>query len=144
MKFELDERLNNDCFTLAETNFSLWLLLNNRNFPWFIIVPKTDVEELYLLPKDMQVKLQLQSTLMSEFVTTHFPCDKLNVASIGNIVKQMHVHIIGRTETDLCWPGVVWGTEHKEEYGKSEVLDIQSKLTTFCQRKTEYFIVFPV
>ena len=133
MNFTLDSRLNNDCFTLAETEHSLWLLLNNSHFPWFIIVPKTEVEELYLLPLDLQAKLQQQSSLMSEFVATHFPCDKLNVAAIGNIVKQMHLHIIGRTETDVCWPGVVWGTNHKREYQQADVLLIQSKLKQFCQ-----------
>lgn len=135
MIFTLDSRLNNDCFTLAETPSSVWLLLNNSHFPWFIIVPKTTVEELYLLPLDLQAKLQQQSSLMSEFIINHFACDKLNVAAIGNIVKQMHLHIIGRRESDLCWPGVVWGTEHKSNYTCVDVLDIQSKLTTFCQHK---------
>jgi diadenosine tetraphosphate (Ap4A) HIT family hydrolase len=135
MNFTLDARLNNDCFTLAETPTSLWLLLNNSHFPWFIIVPKTEVEELYLLSPDLQEKLQQQSALMSEFVATKFPCDKLNVAAIGNIVKQMHLHIIGRTESDLCWPGVVWGTVHKRDYVKSDVVAIQTKLKAFCKLK---------
>ena len=135
MTFKLDERLNNDCFTLAETPHSLWLLLNNSHFPWFIIVPKTDIEELYLLPLALQLELQKQSSLMSEFVTTHFSCDKLNVAAIGNIVKQMHLHIIARTETDPCWPGIVWGTEFKKEYDIKEVLEIQKNLKQFCQQK---------
>jgi len=135
MTFKLDNRLNNDCFKLAETEKSLWLLLNNSHFPWFIIVPKTEVEELYLLPLELQAELQKQSSLMSEFVTSHFQCDKLNVAAIGNIVKQMHLHIIARTETDPCWPGVVWGTEFKKEYEKNKVLEIQTKLKQFCQHK---------
>jgi diadenosine tetraphosphate (Ap4A) HIT family hydrolase len=135
MNFTLDARLNNDCFTLAETPTSLWLLLNNSHFPWFIIVPKTEVEELYLLPLDLQGKLQQQSALISEFVTINFACDKLNVAAIGNIVKQMHLHIIGRTETDPCWPGVVWGAEHKRDYVRSDVVVIQKKLKEFCQQK---------
>ncbi|MCP4321644.1 MAG: HIT family protein [Psychromonas sp.] len=135
MTFKLDERLNNDCFKLAETENSLWLLLNNSHFPWFIIVPKTEIEELYLLPLDLQAELQKQSSLISEFVTSNFACNKLNVAAIGNIVKQMHLHIIGRTETDPCWPGVVWGTEFKKQYAINEVLEIQTKLKRFCQHK---------
>ncbi|MCP5079842.1 MAG: HIT family protein [Psychromonas sp.] len=135
MTFKLDERLNDDCFKLAETESSLWLLLNNSHFPWFIIVPKTDLEELYLLPIELQVELQKQISLMSEFILSNFACDKLNVASIGNIVKQMHLHIIGRSETDPCWPGVVWGTEFKQQYDKNVVLEIQTKLQQFCQHK---------
>lgn len=133
MTFTLDARLNNDCFTLAETPNSLWLLLNNSHFPWFIIVPKTELEELYLLPLDLQAKLQQQSSLISEFVVGNFCCDKLNVAAIGNIVKQMHLHIIGRSESDPCWPGVVWGTEFKLPYQADEVLEIQNKLKLFCK-----------
>lgn len=134
MDFTLDARLNNDCFTLAETTSSLWLLLNNSHFPWFIIVPKTELQELYLLPPELQATLQIQSSLISEFVMENFTCDKLNVAAIGNIVKQMHLHIIGRTETDPNWPGVVWGTTFKKEYEVAEVLEIQTKLQQFCQR----------
>ncbi|WP_022942054.1 HIT domain-containing protein [Psychromonas hadalis] len=135
MAFTLDERLKNDCFILAETTSSLWLLLNNSHFSWFIIVPKTEVEELYLLPLELQASLQRQSSLISEFLMTNLPCDKLNVAAIGNIVKQMHLHIIARTETDPCWPGVVWGTEFKKEYQLNTVLKIQTKLKQFCQHK---------
>ena len=135
MTFTLDARLNNDCFKLAETTTSLWLLFNNSHFPWFIIVPKTQIEELYLLPLELQAELQQQSALISEFVATQFACDKLNVAAIGNIVKQMHLHIIGRSETDPCWPGVVWGTEYKSPYEKSDVQVIQAKLQSFCQHK---------
>ena len=135
MDFKLDTRLDNDCYKLAESEFSVWLLLNNRFFPWLIIVPKTEVEELYLLPTAKQLLLQKETNLLSEFVKNNFDCDKLNIASIGNIVKQMHVHIIARTESDQCWPGVVWGTTFKQAYTKEEVLEIQIKLKQFCQDK---------
>ena len=135
MTFQLDRRLENDCYQLAESENSLWLLLNNSYFPWFVIVPKTEQTELYLLAKEEQEQLQLEANLISEFVNSCFDCDKLNVASIGNIVKQMHIHIIARTESDPCWPGVVWGTSFKQGYEISEVLEIQTKLKQFCQNK---------
>ena len=135
MDFKLDTRLDNDCYKLAESEFSVWLLLNNRLFPWLIIVPKTEAQELYLLTIEEQQLLQKESNLLAEFVNNEFPCDKLNIASIGNIVKQMHIHIIARTESDPCWPGVVWGTTFKEVYAKEEVLAIQTKLKQFCQDK---------
>lgn len=135
MIFQLDQRLANDCYQLAESEHSLWLLLNNRYFPWFIVVPKTQCTELYLLTEEQQQQLQSETNLMSEFVSTHFDCDKLNVASIGNIVKQMHLHIIARTESDPCWPGVVWGTSFKQAYEISEAVEIQAKLKQFCRHK---------
>ncbi|MCW8994625.1 MAG: HIT family protein [Psychromonas sp.] len=136
MKFQLDPRLANDCYQMAESADSIWLLLNNSHFPWFIIVPKTSLSELYQLEKAQQEQLQSEVNLISEFVDTHFDCDKLNVASIGNIVKQMHIHIIARTESDPCWPGVVWGTNFKQTYETSKVQEIQTKLKRFCADKS--------
>lgn len=135
MDFKLDTRLENDCYKLAESEFSVWLLLNNSFFPWLIIVPKTDVEELYLLPSEKQDLLQRETNLLAEFVKNNFNCDKLNIASIGNIVKQMHIHIVARTESDPCWPGVVWGTDFKQAYTKKDLLESQMKLKQFCQDK---------
>ncbi|MFT6986584.1 MAG: diadenosine tetraphosphate (Ap4A) HIT family hydrolase [Psychromonas sp.] len=136
MTFQLDSRLQKDCYLLAESEHSLWLLLNNSYFPWFVIVPKTEQTELYLLAKEQQDLLQRDINLLSEFVHNNFDCDKLNVASIGNIVKQMHIHIIARTESDKCWPGVVWGTSFKRNYKFTEVMEIQQKLKQFCQYKS--------
>jgi diadenosine tetraphosphate (Ap4A) HIT family hydrolase len=135
MTFQLDPRLQNDCYQLAESEHSLWLLLNNSHFPWFIVVPKTQCTELYQLDKAQQQQIQGEIDLISEFASTHFECDKLNVACIGNIVKQMHIHVIARTESDPCWPGVVWGTSFQQPYKGSDALQVQEKLALFCQEK---------
>ena len=135
MIIQLDQNLENDCYRLAESTDCLWLLLNNRYFPWIIIVPKTDQTELYLLTEQQQQHLTQQTNIISEFVKQHFSCDKLNVASIGNIVSQMHLHVIARCKDDPCWPGVVWGTTFKQPYALYEVLAIQTKLQQFCQHK---------
>ncbi len=142
MTFQLDERLNNDCFVLAESDSCLVLLLNNCHFPWFIVVPKTVQTELYLLPEVEQLALQKQTNLISEFVHINFDCDKLNVASIGNIVSQMHMHIIARNENDPCWPGVVWGTSFQKAYSIEDAVIIQHKLQSFYQDKVINNFVF--
>lgn len=136
MTFQLDPRLKNDCYQLAESKHSLWLLLNNSHFPWLIIVPKVQESELYLLTQEQQAQIQLETNLLSEFVDNTFDCSKLNVACIGNVVKQMHIHIIGRSESDPCWPGVVWGTSFKLVYQAADILEIQTKLQLFCQHKS--------
>lgn len=145
MSIQLDKNLEKDCYRLAESDDCLWLLLNNRHFLWMVIVPDTKQTELYRLTEQAQKKLSQQSNIISEFITQHFACDKLNVASIGNIVAQMHLHIIARTTKDLCWPGVVWGTEHKAPYQIDAVLNIQTKLQQFCQEKkiTGYHFAAP-
>jgi len=66
---------------------------------------------------------------ISKFIKTEFKIDKLNVAAIGNIVKQLHIHIIGRAESDFCWPGVVWGADGKKKYSEKEIKEIIKKLS---------------
>ncbi len=126
--FKLDPRLNNDCFIMSESDKFIILLMNNSLVPWFIIVPKTDKSELYELDASMQNSVQAVSNKLSEFIMEEFKPDKLNVAAIGNIVKQMHIHVVGRCKKDVYWPGVVWGAAEKKMYDASEVRNLKSKL----------------
>ncbi len=126
--FKLDSRLNNDCFTLGQLKTSRLLLLNNSLVPWFILVPETSATEIYELPHAQQLELLDEITLLSNHLKQNFAVDKLNVAAIGNIVNQMHIHIVGRHVDDFCWPGVVWGADGKQAYKDSEVETIKSQL----------------
>ena len=125
---DLDTRLLNDCFVLGELSCSRLLLLNNSLVPWFILVPPTSVTEIYKMPAELQHCLLDEINLLSKHIKQHFTIDKLNVAAIGNIVSQLHVHIIGRRQDDYCWPNVVWGAEPKQIYTDDEVACIQSQL----------------
>lgn len=128
--FELDPRLTNDCFVLGEMGCSLLLLMNNKLVPWFILVPKvTHTYELYELDKNIQEQLLEEINALSKFIKDNLEVGKLNVAAIGNIVKQLHIHVIARTETDYCWPNVVWGAEGKEPYSEDEVENLVTRLT---------------
>jgi diadenosine tetraphosphate (Ap4A) HIT family hydrolase len=116
----LDPRLRADCFVLGRLSVSHLLLMNNRLFPWLILVPETPKTELYELDPAMQRDLLADINRISERVKSAFPVDKLNVAAIGNVVSQLHVHVIGRSTTDPCWPGVVWGSGIAEPYEPEE------------------------
>jgi len=94
--FKLDSRLDNDCFTLGQLKTSRLLLLNNSLVPWFILVPETSATEIYELPHAQQLELLDEINLLSNHLKQNFAVDKLNVAAIGNIVNQMHIHIVGR------------------------------------------------
>lgn len=118
--FALDSRLKNDCFVLCRLNLSHLLLMNNALFPWFILVPETDVTELCDLSVDEQQILIDEINRVSRFIKARFTVDKLNVAAIGNVVSQLHIHVIGRRMTDECWPGVVWGAGKSEPYPDAE------------------------
>ena len=133
--FQLDQQLQQDCFELGELQHSLLLLMNNALVPWFILVPKTDKTELYELPDNIQTGVLSEINSLSKFVKDEFCVDKLNVAAIGNVVKQLHIHVIGRRDDDYCWPGVVWGRPEKTPYNKEAIDHIIAKLKNSSHMK---------
>ena len=128
MAFRLDERLAQDCFELGRLGLSRVLLMNNAGVPWFILVPETACTELHQLPESERQRLHAEIQALSEFVNSHYSPDKLNVAAIGNIVRQLHVHVVGRHEDDYCWPGVVWGTTAPKTYPQAQVDALRNTL----------------
>lgn len=129
--FELDPRLDNDCKILGKLDMSLLLLMNNSLLPWFILVPECTQTEICDLPHPEQSRLFKEINLISSFIKENFDITKLNVAAIGNIVNQLHVHIIGRNPSDFCWPNVVWGTTEKQLYADEQISEITAKLQNF-------------
>ena len=110
--FKIDPQLAGDNPLIGELLCSQVLLMNNKKVPWFVLVPKVgDVSEIYELDKNTQQLLLEDINTISFFIKQHFEVDKLNVAAIGNIVKQLHVHVVGRNKNDCAWPGVVWGMQ---------------------------------
>jgi diadenosine tetraphosphate (Ap4A) HIT family hydrolase len=129
--FTLDKRLQNDCHVMGELQQSLLLLMDNAHYPWFILVPKTHETEFYRLERETQSVLLDGINGLSDFIQSHFAVDKLNVATIGNVVSQMHIHVVGRYHTDPCWPGVVWGGAAKQSYAPEAVAEMKEKLCGF-------------
>ena len=125
---ELDSRLQNDCYYLGTIANTCLLLSRNAHFPWFILVPDTHETEFSKLEQKQQYLLLEQINKLSTFIEKHFPVDKLNIATIGNIVSQMHIHVVGRNKKDPCWPGVVWGCDQFKSYGDGEVESIRDWL----------------
>lgn len=117
----LDSKLDSDCITIAEWGDCLLLLMNNALVPWFILVPKTQATELFQLNGEQQRLLQQHIDSLSQFILEHFDVTRINVAAIGNVVSQLHVHVIGRSPEDYCWPGVVWGRSESEPYTAEQI-----------------------
>lgn len=128
--FTLDPRLANDCIVLGEMRLSLLLLLKNALVPWFVLVPRRDQTEIFELNREDQEALLEEINLLSSFVKELSGVEKLNVAAIGNVVKQLHVHVIGRNSQDFCWPNVVWGRPEKITYRDEEIKAIRESLVT--------------
>ncbi len=132
-QFTLDPRLEADCFRLFETPQYILLLMNNALLPWLIIVPKVEVSELFELSAEQQAQTLGLINRLSRFLNQEFELDKLNIAAIGNIVNQLHIHIVGRHHGDYCWPNVVWGAEGREDYQPEAIKTWQEKLQHLLQ-----------
>ena len=125
--FILNPQLQQDCIRLGELTSGLVLLMNNQHFPWIILVPFTEHTELHQLERHTQQALMDDISQIGEWLQTNFRTDKINTAAIGNIVSQLHVHVIGRYKTDPCWPGVVWGNAPAAPYSEQQLADIRAK-----------------
>ena len=124
----LDIKLQQDCYYLGEMDGVCLLLSRNAHFPWFILVPETDQTEFYKLEQGMQLQLLEMINRLSRFIKKMYKVDKLNIATIGNVVSQMHIHVVGRSNTDPCWPGVVWGCNQFIDYSGAEVDALRKNL----------------
>ncbi|SDB52118.1 HIT domain-containing protein [Bauldia litoralis] len=108
--FTLDERLAADSVAIGRLPLSDLLLARDARFPWLILVPRRpDMAEIIDLAPEDRAALLDEIVLVSEALRTVTGCDKLNVAALGNMVRQLHVHVIARFTTDPAWPGPIWG-----------------------------------
>ena len=128
MSFTLHPRLEAGTFELGELLGCRVLLKNNAIFPWMLIVPEVedDIEDLHQLDAQSYGDVAIAIRLVSQFVAGHFHPEKLNVACIGNQVRQMHIHVVGRSTDDPAWPGVVWSFQGKKAYRPAEVETIRA------------------
>lgn len=125
--FQLHPRLAADCHQLGELATGLLLLHKNASLPWLIFVPFTDAIALYHIEYDARTAIEKQWNALAAWVHERYACERVNVAAIGNLVPQLHLHIIGRIEGDPCWPGVVWGQSLPEAAWTPEALGELSK-----------------
>jgi len=118
--FTLDERLQKDTLVVGRLELCLLLLHRDSNYPWFILVPQCEgATEIYHLSPAEQQLLLAESSLVAEALASLFSPDKLNIAMLGNIVAQLHIHHVARFETDVSWPGPIWGAAPAGEYEAS-------------------------
>jgi diadenosine tetraphosphate (Ap4A) HIT family hydrolase len=119
--FALDPALLQHGFLLGRTPLCHVLLADNAAVPWFILVPETTAVELCDLDAATHTELFQEVHLLGRALRSTFDVDKLNVAAIGNVVRQLHVHVVGRRREDYCWPDVVWGRPPPERYSTARV-----------------------
>ncbi|WP_375177154.1 HIT domain-containing protein [Marinobacter mobilis] len=117
MRFQLHPRLQADTISIGRTRLSEILLMNDCTWPWVLLVPRREgVREIYELEDAEQIQLLRESSVLGQGMMSLFGGDKLNVAALGNMVPQLHLHHIVRVEGDPAWPGPVWGTQDPVPY----------------------------
>ena len=130
MTFNLHPQLERDCITVGRLTLCRLLLMNDKQFPWFILVPEIEgITEIFQLDKQQQGLLIEESSFLAEQLNTLYKADKINIAAIGNLVPQLHIHHVVRYRSDKAWPAPVWGKFAAISYSEQEVGDILSLIT---------------
>ncbi|MGQ3889837.1 HIT domain-containing protein [Legionella sp. CNM-1927-20] len=120
MPFILDDQIRLTCFELGDGPVSKILFKNNADYPWLILVPRVEnIQEIDQLPTKLRYILVDEICHLSHLVRTYFKTDKVNIGSLGNIVSQLHIHIIGRNKDDKLWPHSVWQATETTLYDAS-------------------------
>jgi diadenosine tetraphosphate (Ap4A) HIT family hydrolase len=135
VSFALDPRLAADSAPVAELPLCSVRLMDDARFGWLVVVPRqAGLVEVMDLPADLRAQLWQEVEQAAEVVRAVFPCDKLNIGALGNIVRQLHVHVLARREGDVAWPGPVWGSGPAVPYALTErqalVSDLAALLST--------------
>jgi len=127
--FRLHERLMADTLGLGSTSLCEIRLMNDSAWPWVLLVPAVPgIREIYQLSSDQQHQLVRESSVLSEAMMVVFGGDKMNVAALGNMVPQLHIHHIVRFEGDPAWPGPVWGKQAPVPYSEAELEQVRQRL----------------
>jgi diadenosine tetraphosphate (Ap4A) HIT family hydrolase len=115
--FALDPRLAKDTVAVCDWPLCRVLLMNDARYPWIVLVPqRANAVEAFDLSETEQAQLWREATHAAELLKTATGCRKTNIGALGNMVAQLHVHVIARNEGDAAWPGPVWGVGAAEPY----------------------------
>ncbi|RML50510.1 hypothetical protein ALQ07_03655 [Pseudomonas syringae pv. actinidiae] len=127
--FVLDSRLQQDTLPIGDFPLCRLLLSNDTHYPWFILVPRrADITEVFQLNAADQLQLWQETTALSKVLKEVFVADKINVAALGNVVSQLHMHVIARKRDDSAWPAPVWGKQAAVAYSDEQFATICRQL----------------
>ena len=133
-RFTVDPVIEQNSVFIANLGLSTVFLKNDKENPWFILVPrKTGAIELVDLSHEEQTMLMEEISIVSEFLKSHYQPHKLNVGSLGNIVQQLHIHVIARYPTDRAWPGPIWGSPTTIEFDELELENLKANFSEYVE-----------
>jgi diadenosine tetraphosphate (Ap4A) HIT family hydrolase len=120
--WSLHPRLASDAATIGDLTLSQVLAMRDANYPWALLVPRVvGAVEIIDLSETQRAQLMAEITLVAAALKDITQCDKLNVAAIGNVVSQLHIHVVARRYSDAAWPGPVWGAVPARPYGEGQL-----------------------
>ena len=129
--FQLHPQLSADTIHVTDLNICTVLLMNDSNYPWVILVPKRDnIREIFELSPNEQDTVNREVSRVSHALNTEFNADKMNIGALGNMVPQLHIHVIARHKTDPTFPAPVWGNSSAIPYLDNELENMLETLRT--------------
>lgn len=129
--FKLHPQLQKDCIFLCDLTLCRVLLANDQQYPWFILVPmKNDIKEIIDLSEAEQQQMWQESARFSHLLKAAYAPDKLNVAALGNMVEQLHIHHVARFKCDAAWPAPIWGKLPTVPYDEAQIEAIKLEVLT--------------
>ncbi|MDI9818108.1 MULTISPECIES: HIT domain-containing protein [unclassified Legionella] len=127
MSFKVDERIQSTSFELVDWPLSRVFLKDESRFPWFILIPRVEnIDEIHQLGENSSHQLIQEISRISEYIKASFNPFKINVAALGNIVQQLHIHVVGRYKSDPFWPHSIWQPSYEAKpYDKIELAEVK-------------------
>ncbi|MCA1768679.1 MAG: HIT family protein [Halomonas sp.] len=130
----LDERLEKDSYPVTELPLCQLRLMDDTRYPWLLLIPRRrGVSEIFDLDEADQQQLWREASLVGQALKEFLRGDKLNVASLGNVVPQLHVHLVVRRESDETWPGAVWGQGEPHRYSLDELAAMRDRVLALVE-----------
>ena len=127
--FALDQRLQQDTLVIGDFPLCRLLLSNDSNYPWFILVPRINgIREVFQLDVADQQTLWQETTALAQLLSEGLVADKMNIGALGNVVSQLHVHVIVRKRDDAAWPAPVWGKQPARPYTQEQATAMRVRL----------------
>ena len=137
----LHPQLQQDCTVIAKQRLCQVLLMHDANYPWFILVPERDnITEIYQLSCEDQWQLTQESSYLAQCLAKAFTAEKINVAALGNVVPQLHIHHIVRYRNDPAWPAPVWGKLPAKPYNDKQIAEVVNRLKQVFVDGVSYLI----
>lgn len=129
IRFDLNPRLEGDSLPVADLPLCAVRLMKDANYPWLLLIPRqADLVEITDLAQPDRLQLMDEIAACADALKAATACDKINIGALGNVVSQLHVHVIARFRSDAAWPNPVWGAAPARTYEPAELTALTERL----------------